>query len=173
MLVRWGVAGCSNVPSQPGRKNRAGRAIRDRSRPHAPEAPPIPMQPVATRNRRAVPGRIASPPALRPDVPGQLAATRKENDRNRESRPAEFPRAAGRSSVHEFARAVCDRTILVQWTRRPRRVEQQRPATRASPLQLRADETYRATQNLPLRARAAPRQFPIVAKPVYLRGLGP
>src|SRR5437762_11570179 len=96
MLVRLNLAACSNVPSQPDRKNRAGPATRDRNRPHAPEAPPIPTQPVATRNRRAVPGRIASLPDLRPDVLRRLSATRKENDRNREAKPAEFPRAIDR-----------------------------------------------------------------------------
>src|SRR5215211_1723486 len=93
MLVRLNFAACSNVPSQPDRKNRAGPAIRDRNRPHAPEAPPIPTQPAATRNRRAVPGRIANLPSLRLGVLGRLAAMQKENDKNRESRPAEFPRA--------------------------------------------------------------------------------
>src|SRR4029077_19025828 len=97
MLERWDVAGCSNVPSQPDRKNRAGPAIRDRNRRHAPEAPPIPTQPMATRNRRAVPGWIASLPALRSDVLGRLAAMQKESDRNREPRPPEFPRVIDRS----------------------------------------------------------------------------
>src|SRR4029077_20100189 len=96
MLVRLNFAACSNVPSQPDRKNTAGPATQDRNRPHAPEALPIPTQPVATHNRRAVPGRIASLPDLRSDVPGRLAATQKENDRNREPRPAEFPRAIDR-----------------------------------------------------------------------------
>src|SRR6476659_4365994 len=97
LLVRLNFAACSNVPNQPDRKNRAGPAIQDRNRPHAPEAPPIPTQPVATHNRRAVPGWIASLPALPSDVPGRLAAMQKENGKNREPRPAEFPRAIDRS----------------------------------------------------------------------------
>src|SRR5258705_14022928 len=97
MLVRLNFAACSNVPSHPDQKNKAGPAIRDRNRPHAPEAPPIPTQRVVTRNRRAVPGWIASLPDLRSDVAGRLAAMQKENDRNREPRPAEFPRAIDRS----------------------------------------------------------------------------
>src|SRR5262249_48784735 len=96
-LVHLDFVACSNVPSQLDRKNRADRAIRDRNRPHAPEAQPTPMQPVATRNRRAAPGRIASLPNLRRDVPGQRGAMRKENDRNPEWKPAESPRAIDRS----------------------------------------------------------------------------
>src|SRR5262245_1172229 len=91
-LVHLDFAECSNAPSQPGRKNTTGRAIQDRNLSRAQEAPPIPTQPMATRNRRAVPGRIVSLRDLQPDVPGPLAARRKENDKNRELRPAEFQR---------------------------------------------------------------------------------
>src|SRR5262245_50131787 len=106
------------------------------------------MQPVVTRSRRAVPTPIANLPDLRPDVRGRLAARRKENDRSREPRPAEFPRAIDRSSADELAPTICDHTILARRHR---------------------DEICRVTQNLPLRVRAAPRQFPTVAKRAYLR----
>src|SRR4029077_17993362 len=117
------------------------------NRPRPPDAPPTPTQRVVTRNRRAVPGWIASLPDLRSDVPGRLAAMQKENDRNREPRPAEFPRVINRSLADESAPPTCDHTILAP--RHP-------------------DEICRAKQNLPLRARAAPHQFPTVAKAVYL-----
>src|SRR5262245_53940341 len=97
MLVRLGFLGCSNGPTQLDRKNKGDPAIQDRNRPHAPEAPPIPRQPMAARNRRAVPRRIASLPDLRPDVPRRLSATRKENDRNLEPKRAESRRAIDRS----------------------------------------------------------------------------
>src|ERR1700751_593166 len=103
MLVRLNFAVRSNVPSQLDRKNRAGPAIQGHNRPHAPEAPPTPTQPMATRNRRAVPGRIATLPALQSDLPCRLDARQKENDRNRESRPAEFQHATDPSSGDEFA----------------------------------------------------------------------
>src|SRR5262245_59824279 len=152
MRVRSDVVRRSNVPSQPDRKNRAGRAIRDHNRRRAPEAPPIPTQPVAARNRRAAPRRIASPRDLRLDVLGRLAARRAENDKNLESKPAESPLAAGRSLSDEFAPTTADHTILARRRR---------------------DEICRATQNLPLRVRAVPRQFPSVAKPMYLRARRP
>src|ERR1051325_1095206 len=121
ILVRWDVVGHSNAPIQRARKSIADPAIRDRTRQRAQEAPPIPTRPVATRNRRVVPGRIATLPDLQPDVPGPLAARQKENGRNRESRPAEFPHAIDRSLGDEFAPTICDRTILVPQTRRSRR----------------------------------------------------
>src|SRR5215510_3140795 len=140
----------SNVPSQGDQKSKADRAIQDRNRPHAQEAPPTPTPPAVTRNRRAVPEPIATLPNLRGDVLCRRAATRKENDKNREPRPAEFPRAIDQSSTDESAPTGGDRTILARghW-----------------------DEICRATQNLLLRVQAARRQFPTVAKPVYLRAL--
>src|SRR5262249_56528405 len=102
------------------------------TRPAAREPPPIPMQPAATRNRRAVAKRIATLPDLRLDGPGRLAATQKENDRTREPKQAEFRRAIDRSSGDEFAPTICDHTILVR---------------------LHRDGIFRATQNLPLRVQ--------------------
>src|SRR5262249_52859653 len=97
MRVRSHFAVCSTFPTQLDLKNRAGRAIQDRNRPHAPEAPPIPTRPEATRTRRVVSELIATRPDLQRDVPGRRAARRIENDKNREPKPAESPLAVDRS----------------------------------------------------------------------------
>ena len=63
---------------------------------YAPEAPPIPTTPGATRIHRVVPEPIAIPPNFQRGVPRPRAATRKENDKNREPRPAESLRVSDR-----------------------------------------------------------------------------
>src|SRR5215468_11235975 len=97
MRLRLHFAVCSTFPIQLDLKNRAGRAIQDRNRPHAREAPPTPTRPEATHTRRVVPELIANRPDLQRDVQGRRAARRIENDKNRELKPAESPRAAGLS----------------------------------------------------------------------------
>src|ERR1044071_1574853 len=97
MLARLDFGARSNAPNQCDRKGKVDPATQDRNRPHAPAALRTPTQPMATRTRSAVPGWIVNLPSLRPDVHGRLAATQKENDRNHESRPAEFRHAIDQS----------------------------------------------------------------------------
>ena len=101
---------------------------------------------MATRSRRVVPTRTADPPVLRRDDRRRPAATRTKTDKNPESRPVEFPRAADRSSADEFAPAIADRTI---------------------PVPLRSDEICRAEQNLRFRVQADQRRFLTAANREY------
>jgi len=80
----FGFRGCSHVPNHSTRKQ-SRSSHSDRNRLHAQEAPPIPTTPVATRNHRVVPEPIAILANFQHGVPCRRGATRKENDKNRET----------------------------------------------------------------------------------------
>src|SRR5438132_13951090 len=92
----------------------------------------------ATRSHRIVRGPIAILRDLQRGGRNPLAATQTKIEKNPGSKPAEFPRAADRSSVDEFAQAIVGRTI---------------------PVRTRSDEIFRAEQILHLQVRAVRFRF--------------